>query len=227
MGVSLIGGHSEVTHGIQRPIVMGTMLGEVERDRLVTTGGAQEGDCILVTKGLAIEGTAILARDCAENLRTSGVPSSVIERSTTLLHSPGISVVTDAKIAATQNAVHAMHDVTEGGLVTALHEIAQASALGIALEEGSVPLLPETEETCNALGLDPLGLLGSGALLIVLPAPNAPSLLHDLERAGIDAWEIGQMLPPEEGRVLFSRSGDEVTLPVFARDELARFFARE
>ncbi len=227
LGVTLIGGHSEVTHGIQRPIVMGTMLGEVDRDRLVTTAGAQEGDSIVVTKGLAMEGTAILARDCAENLRTSGVPSGVIERSATLLHSPGISVVTDARVAAAQNAVHAMHDVTEGGLVTALHEIAQASGLGIALEEGSVPLLPETEETCNALGLDPLGLLGSGALLIVLPAPNAPSLLHDLERVGIDAWEIGQMLPPEEGRVLFSRSGDEVTLPVFARDELARYFARE
>ncbi len=227
LGVSLIGGHSEVTHGIQRPIVMGTMLGEVERESLVTTGGAQEGDSIVVTKGLAIEGTAILARDCAENLRMSGVPASVIERSATLLHSPGISVVTDARIAATQNVVHAMHDVTEGGLVTALHEIAQASGLGIALEEGSVPLLPETEETCNALGLDPLGLLGSGALLIVLPAPNAPNLLHGLERAGIDAWEIGQMLPQEEGRILFSRSGDEVTLPVFARDELARFFARE
>ena len=69
LNVSLIGGHSEVTQGIQRPIVMGTMLGEVDRDRLITTGGAQEGDSIVVTKGLAIEGTAILARDCAGNLR--------------------------------------------------------------------------------------------------------------------------------------------------------------
>ena len=225
--VSLIGGHSEVTQGIQRPIVMGTMLGEVEPDRLITTGGAKEGDSIVVTKGLAIEGTAILARDCAEQLARAGVPSSVIESSAALLHAPGISVLKEARIASTQNTVHAMHDVTEGGLVTALHEISEASGLGLAIEEGSVPVLPETELTCNAVGLDPLGLLGSGALLIALPAPDAPGLLRELERAGLDAWEIGQMLPPEEGRILFSRSGDEVTLPVFQRDELARFFAQK
>ena len=226
LNVTLIGGHSEVTQGIQRPIVMGTMLGEVDRGRLITTGGAQEGDSIVLTKGLAIEGTAILARDCAEQLANAGVPSSVIESSAALLHSPGISVLAEALIASTQDAVHAMHDVTEGGLVTALHEISQASGLGLAIEEGGVPVLPETETTCNALGLDPLGLLGSGALLIALPAPDAPSLLRELERSGVDAWEIGQVLPADEGRILFSRSGDEVTLPVFQRDELARFFAQ-
>ena len=227
LNVTLIGGHSEVTQGIERPIVMGTMLGEVEQGRLITTGGAQEGDSIVLTKGLAIEGTAILARDCAVHLARAGVPASVIESGAALLHSPGISVLTEARIASTQDAVHAMHDVTEGGLVTALHEISQASGLGLAIEEGGVPVLPETEITCNALDLNPLGLLGSGALLIALPAPNAPGLLRELERAGVDAWEIGQMLPAEEGNILFSRSGEEVTLPVFHRDELARFFAQK
>ena len=101
----------------------------------------------------------------------------MIESSAALLHSPGISVLTEARIASTQDEVHAMHDVTEGGLVTALHEISQASGLGLAIEEGSVPVLPETEIMCNALDLDPLGLLGSGALLIALPAPNVPELI--------------------------------------------------
>ena len=227
LGIALIGGHSEVTHGIQRPIVMGTMLGEVDRGGLVTTGGAQEGDSIVLTKGLAIEGTAILARDCADALKDAGVHASTIEGGASLLHSPGISVLQDARVAVAQNAVHAMHDVTEGGLVTAFHEMAEASGLGVALEEGSVPLLPETEEACNALGLDPLGLLGSGALLIALPAAAAPRLLRDLERSDIDAWEIGQVLPAEEGRILFSRSGDEIALPTSERDELARFFAQQ
>ncbi len=226
LNVTLIGGHSEVTQGIQRPIVMGTMLGEVERENLITTGGAQEGDSIVVSKGLAIEGTAILARDCADYLAEAGVSTSVIDGCAALLHSPGISVLPEARIASTQNAVHAMHDVTEGGLITALHEIAQASGLGIAIEEDSVPVLPGTTETCTALGLDPLGLLGSGALIITLPPPGTPQLLRTLELAGIDAWEIGQMLPPEEGRILFSRTGEEITLPVFQRDELARFFAQ-
>ena len=205
---------------------MGTMLGEVERENLITTGGAQEGDSIVVSKGLAIEGTAILARDCADYLAEAGVSTSVIDGCAALLHSPGISVLPEARIASTQNAVHAMHDVTEGGLITALHEIAQASGLGIAIEEDSVPVLPGTTETCTALGLDPLGLLGSGALIITLPPPGTPQLLRTLELAGIDAWEIGQMLPPEEGRILFSRTGEEITLPVFQRDELARFFAQ-
>ena len=88
-----------------------------------------------------------------------------------------------------------MHDVTEGGLITALHEVAAASGLGVAVEEDSVPLLPETAEVCNILALHPLGLLASGALLITLPPAGVPKLLHDLERAGINAWEIGQMLP--------------------------------
>ena len=227
LGVTLIGGHSEVTEGIARPIVMGTMLGEVERDRLVTTGGAQEGDSIIITKGLAIEGTALLARDRSDDLRRAGVSESVIERATGLLDTPGISVLTDARICVTHELVHSLHDITEGGLITALHEVASASGLGIAIEEDSVPVLPETVELCNALEVHALGLLASGSLVATLPAAEVPRLLHDLERAGIDAWEIGQMLPADEGRILFTRHGEEVPLPVFERDELARYFERE
>ena len=226
LGVALIGGHSEVTQGIQRPIVMGTMLGEVERDRLITTGGAQEGDSIIVTKGLAIEGTALLARDCARELRQAGVLESVIVRSAAMLYNPGISVLHDAQICG-KATVHSLHDITEGGLITALHEVASASGLGVAIEEDSVPVLPETAEVCNALELHPLGLLGSGAMLVTLHPQYTPTLLRTLERAGINAWEIGQMIPAEEGRVLFTRLGDEVPLPVFERDELARYLSEK
>ena len=226
LGVSLIGGHSEVTHGIQRPIIMGTMLGEVERDRLISTGGAQEGDSIIVTKGLAIEGTALLARDCAEDLRKAGVEECVISRSAEMLDAPGISVVTDAQISA-RTEVHSLHDVTEGGLITSLHEVASASGLGVAVEEDSVPVLPETIEVCNALELHPMGLLSSGAMLVTLHPQHTPALFRSLEYAGINAWEIGQMIPAEEGRVLFTRRGEEVPLPVFQRDELARYFSEK
>ena len=227
LGVTLIGGHSEVTEGIQRPIVMGTMLGEVERDRLITTGGAREGDSIVITKGLAIEGTALLARDRSDDLRRAGLSEKVIEKAASLLDSPGISVLADARICVTDGSVHSLHDITEGGLITALHEVASASGLGIAIEEDSVPVLPETAEVCNALEIHPMGLLASGSLVATLPAPEAPKLLHRLERAGIDAWEIGQMLPAEEGKILFTRLGEEIPLPVFPRDELARYFSRE
>ena len=225
IGVALVGGHSEVTQGIDRPLVAGTMLGEVARDRLVRTGGAQEGDSIVVTKGIAIEGTALLALERAEDLRKAGVSDDTITLSVELLNVMGISVLTDAQTACDTAQIHSMHDVTEGGLITGLREVAAASGLGLAIEEDSVPVLPATKEVCQAIGLDPLGLLASGALLITLPPSDVPSLLSELEKKGIDGWEIGMMLAPEEGLISIGREG-EVELPQFSRDELARYFSR-
>jgi hydrogenase expression/formation protein HypE len=225
LGVTLIGGHSEVTYGIDRPIIMGSMLGEVAREQLVRTGGAREDDSIVITKGIAIEGTALLARDCAEALRQAGVDEGVIRQASTFLANPGISVVTDARVATSSAQVHSLHDPTEGGLITGLREIAQASGLGLAIEADSVPVLPECQTICRALGLDPLGLLASGTLLITLPAGEVPALLSALEKESILGWEIGQMIAPEEGLIMIGSEG-EVPLPEFSRDELARYFAR-
>ena len=224
VGASLIGGHSEVTYGIDRPIILGTMLGEVERDRLVTTGGAQEGDIIVLTKGVAIEGTALLARDRADDLSRAGVPPDTIARAAGLLASPGISVLTDARIACSSAKVHSMHDVTEGGLASALAEVAHASGLGLAVEGDIIPVLPECRAVCQALDLHPLGLLASGALLITLHAAEAPSLLAALQSQDIQALEVGRMLPQEEGLSLIGLQGRS-PLPQFPRDELARYLS--
>ena len=225
MDVVLLGGHSEVTYGIDRPLVTGTMLGEVARDRLVKTGGAREGDSIVVTKGIAIEGTALLALERAGDLRKAGVAEDIITLSAEMLDILGISVIIDAQVACGAAQIHSMHDVTEGGLITGLRELAAASGLGLAIEEDSVPVLPATREVCQALELDPMGLLASGALIITLPSGEVPSLLSELEKKGIDGWEIGMMLAPEEGLISIGREG-EVELPQFSRDELARFFSR-
>jgi len=225
IGVTLIGGHSEVIYGIDRPLVAGTMLGEVTRDRLIKTSGAQEGDSIVVTKGLAIEGTALLAIEQAKELRTAGVPDEIIAECVKLLDSPGISVIAEAQIACDTVQVHSMHDVTEGGLVTGLREVAAASGLGLAIEEDSVPVLPITRQVCQALELEPLGLLASGSLIITLPPGDVPSLINALEKKGIDGWEIGMMLAEEEGLISIGREG-EVELPQFSRDELARYFSQ-
>ena len=226
LGISLVGGHSEVTLGIERPIVMGSMLGEVEPGRLVRTGGAQEGDSIVITKGVALEGTSILARDQPAELRRAGVGEAVIQRAAGFLIVPGISVVDDARIAAQAARVHSFHDPTEGGLFTGLREVAKASDLGLAVEEGSIPVLPETEIICRALGLNPFGLLASGSLLITLPAEDVPALLGNLDKEGISGWEIGQMTAREEGLTLFGREG-EVPLTEFIRDELASYLANQ
>ena len=222
--VSLVGGHSEVTYGIDRPIIMGTMLGEVEQDKLILTGGAQEGDSIVVTKGIAIEGTALLAREKASQLLQAGMSQEEIDKAASLLNVPGISVLHDARVACASSQVHSMHDVTEGGLVTGLREVAKASGLGLAIEESSVPILSECQEVCEALGLDPLGLLASGALLITLPTADVPGLLTSLEGEGINGFEIGTMIEAAEGLQMVEFHG-ETPLPEFSRDELARYMS--
>ena len=222
--VSLVGGHSEVTYGIDRPIIMGTMLGEVKQDRLILTGGAREGDSIVVTKGIAIEGTALLARENSSQLLKAGMSQEEIDKAASLLSVPGISVLHDARIACASSRVHSMHDVTEGGLVTGLREVAKASGLGLAIEESSVPILFECQEVCEALGLDPLGLLASGALLITLPTADVPGLLTSLEGEGIDGFEIGTMIEAAEGLQMVEFHG-ETPLPEFSRDELARYMS--
>ena len=222
--VSLVGGHSEVTYGIDRPIIMGTMLGEVEQDKLILTGGAQEGDSIVVTKGIAIEGTALLAREKASQLLQAGMSQEEIDKAASLLSVPGISVLHDARVACASSQVHSMHDVTEGGLVTGLREVAKASGLGLAIEESSVPILSECQEVCEALGLDPLGLLASGALLITLPTADVPELLTSLEGEGINGFEIGTMIEAAEGLQMVEFHG-ETPLPEFSRDELARYMS--
>ncbi|MYD49430.1 MAG: hydrogenase expression protein [Chloroflexi bacterium] len=223
LGVAVIGGHTEVTTGIERPIIAGTMLGELrERSRLVSTAGARDGDSLILTTGLAIEGTAILASECADPLRTAGVDEATIRRASAYLATPGISVVAAARALCEAADVHSLHDVTEGGIVTALREVAAASGLGVVLEAESAPVLPECEAICAALGIDPLGLLGSGALVATMAASDVPRALRALDRIGVNGWEIGQMIEAELGLWLIDRTGER-PMPEFRRDELARY----
>src|SRR5262245_30442329 len=143
LGVAVIGGHTEVTAGLPRPIVVGAMLGEVAKDRLVTTGGAQVGDAILLTKGVPLEGAAILARERGDEARRRGVPEDVVERARGFLRRPGISVVPEARLACGAARVHAMHDPTEGGLATACWELAQAADVGLHVDRERIPVLRE------------------------------------------------------------------------------------
>ena len=203
-GVALVGGHTEITVGLGRPILVGCLMGTVPRGELVRTSGARPGDAVLLAGGIAIEGTAILATEHAAKLRERGVSDAVIGRAAAWLRNPGISVLPAAR--ALRGLVHAMHDPTEGGIATALHEIAHAARVGLRV--GAIPVLPECAEICAALGLDPLGLLASGALLATLDPARVPEALARLETAAV----IGEVT---------AEGGADV--PVFARDELARF----
>src|SRR3990172_9193360 len=133
VGVALVGGHTEITAGLDRPIVVGAMLGEVAKDRLVTTAGARPGDRVLLTKGVPLEGAAIIARERGDEAERRGVPREVVARAREFLRRPGISVLPEARAACGAAGVHAMHDPTEGGLATACWELAQAGAVGVRI----------------------------------------------------------------------------------------------
>jgi hydrogenase maturation factor len=221
LGVELVGGHTEITYGLDRPIVIGCMLGEVAPEQLVRPDGARPGDALLITKGIAVEGTAIVAREKGDEL--AGLDSSLVQRCQGFLYEPGISVVRDAAVATAAGEVHAMHDPTEGGLATGLWELAEAAQVGLEVDETAIPILPETQILCARLGLDPLGLIASGALLLAVAPGDAAAILTALEEAGIAAARIGRVIEQEQGATLQSATGER-PLPRFARDEIARLF---
>ncbi len=222
VGAVLCGGHTEITMGLDRPIIVGQMLGEVERAKLIVPDRARPGDEILMTKGIAIEGTAIIARE----LRELGEYFSEewVKQCQNFLRVPGISIAREARIANEVAEVHAMHDPTEGGLATGLHELAAAAGVGILVEREKILILPETALLCRKLRLDPLGLIASGALLIVAPEGDAAKILARLAAEGIPASVIGKVWEKEKG-VKMIQEGKVEDLPFFDRDEVARLFA--
>ena len=222
-GIALVGGHTEVTHGLPRLIAVGALLGEAAKDEVVLTSGARPGDSVVLTKGIAIEGTAILAREAKAELTAAGVAPRLIEEARELLFTPGISVRKDAEVARKAAQVNSMHDPTEGGLATALRELAVAAGVGLEVDQAAIPVLQACRAFCDALGLDPLGLIASGALLATVAAENAAPLIEALGGDGIPAWEIGRVTPAGEGLLLRTPSG-MAPLPEFERDELARYF---
>jgi hydrogenase expression/formation protein HypE len=223
IGVSLVGGHTEVTPGLDRPVLAGTMLGEVAKDRLVTTGGARVGDAVIMTKGIPLEGAALIAREREAEALARGVRPALVHRAKALLRQPGLSVLPEAEIAGELATVHAMHDATEGGLATALWELATAAGVGLRIDRERIVTLPEGAELCAAFGLDPLGTIASGTLLLTLAPAEAGVVIHALARESIDCHYIGQVVPPERGVVLVE-GNVERPMPRFPQDQITRLF---
>ena len=222
LGVELVGGHTEVTIGLPRPIVCGAMLGEAPASKAISTAGARIGDSVVLTKGIAIEGTSILAREMPDRLKAGGVEQDVIDRSAGYLFDPGISVVAAARAAMESGGVTAMHDPTEGGLATALWEVAEACGHGLEVDSSAVTVLDETAAVCRALDIDPWGLIASGSLLIMVDPEAELKLLKRLTDGGFGPAVIGRV---SAGQGVTSQDGSKVApLRTFARDEIARIF---
>jgi hydrogenase expression/formation protein HypE len=220
LDIAVIGGHSEVTDAVTRPVLVGTMLGLAGPWGLLEPGDAKVGDDILLTQAAGIEGTALLARERTGELSVAlGHP--VVRHAAKLLQLPGISVVGAAHALLASSVVHALHDPTEGGVATSIHELASASNCGVEILRDSIPVLPETAAICQHFGLDPIGLLGSGALLVAVSPRNRIDVERAARQAGFPITRIGRLVDQAEGATMLTSEG-RVPLPRFDADEVTR-----
>lgn len=217
VGVSIVGGHTETTPGLDRPILVGFMMGEAPRDGYVTTGGALPGDALIMTKRAGIEGTAILARDLAPVLR-GHVGEETLRRAKSMLER--ISVVPEAIKAMRVGGVHSLHDPTEGGILNGIWEMAEAAGVGVAVREEAIPVAAETRLICDTLGINPLKLLGSGSLLIASEAGKADEIISALREDGVEAAIIGEFKPRQEARILIRGERERSAIEMVEQDHL-------
>jgi hydrogenase maturation factor len=222
--ISIIGGHTEITHGLDRPILVGQMIGEVQKEALVTTAGAESGDVILLSKGICIEGTSVIAREKEADLASRGIGRDLVERAQRFLFEPGIGVVEEARLACRAAGVHAMHDPTEGGLANGLHELAMAAGVAIEVEMDKIPLYEESRVLCEAFDLNPLGVIASGSLLVTASPPDAQKILERADGEGMAMIRIGRIKGRGKPSVTIITPEGEAPLPYFDRDEVVKIF---
>lgn len=217
LGIAIIGGHCETTPGLSHPIVVGCMMGMTEKGKYVTAAGAKPGDLLILTKSAGIEGTAILATDREAQLKRV-LGSRLLENAKGFYKQ--ISVVKDAITAFKTGGVHAMHDPTEGGVAGAVHEMADASKLGVRISEDKIRVQHETLRICQAYDIDPLQLIASGSLLVAADPDFAGRIIENLRRDKIDAEIIGEFLSSPEKRLITRRKGKVEKLQRPVTDQL-------
>jgi hydrogenase expression/formation protein HypE len=225
IGVVVIGGHTEITHGLDFPILAGTMIGEVPKDKLITPRGIQTGDHILLSKGVPIEATALLAREVPELLSKS-LSKSEIDEARAYLIDPGISVLKDSQIAMRAGAVSAMHDPTEGGLSAALWEMAQAGQCQLVIDLDRVYIPDIARKVCDSLNLDPLAAISSGALLMTAAPAESQKIIEALSDNSIACSDIGHV-DPGEPMVWKQLETTRTILERPERDEITKVFESE
>jgi hydrogenase expression/formation protein HypE len=215
--IAIVGGHCESTPSLSNPIVVGCILGLTEKGRYVTAAGAKPGDKLILTKSAGIEGTAILATDREPALKE--IMSSKMLQAAKAFYTQ-ISVVKDALTACKTGGIHGMHDPTEGGVAGGIHEMADASNVGVKVIEEAIPIQPETAWICSHFRIDPLLLIGSGALVISAEPQSANGIVSNLQSEGVPASVIGEFTENPSQRVLTQKDGKTKALPRPQSDHL-------
>jgi len=209
LNVAIIGGHCEITPGIDHPIVAGCAIGVAEDGKFVSSSGARIDDRIILTKGTGIEGTAILASDRRTEL-LEVFDESFLKKAENFFEK--ISVVKDAITAFRIGGVSAMHDPTEGGVAGGLHELADAANVGFNVYEKEILIPEKTRKICAHFDIDPLQLISSGSLLIVAEEEKTDEIISSLSRNGVQSSIIGEVIEPALGRNLVTKAGEKTEL---------------
>ncbi len=216
--IAIIGGHCEVTPELANPIVIGCAMGVTEKGKYVTAGGAKPGDKLILTKSAGVEGTAILATERYGLLLKKGMRKELLMSAQRFFEK--ISIVKEAVLAFETGGVNAMHDPTEGGILGGIHEMADASNLGVKVFEEKIQVAEETLEICSFFKIDPLQLISSGALLIASKESFATKIVEELRANNIEAFVIGEFLKPQNKRLFVRKNGSETVLPRPKSDHL-------
>jgi len=195
LGISIIGGHTGRFQGCDYTVVGGsTMFAIGTEDAYVTSDMARAGDDLIATKSAGIEATSILARSFPRTVEKY-LGRDTLEKTKGLFKE--ISVVEDALTASAvglrQNGVTAMHDVTEGGVLSAVLEMADASGLGVSVDSESIPIMNEVSEVCRLFRIDPKFALGQGSLIVASRPVHNQDVMKAFRRRGIPASIIGRL----------------------------------
>ncbi|MHA1485164.1 MAG: AIR synthase family protein [Candidatus Thorarchaeota archaeon] len=201
LGITVAGGHTEITEGIEKPIVAGFMLGETSEGDYVTSSGAQPGNAIVMTKTVGIEGTAILAAEGREVL-SKELDVTLLDEALALRSQ--ISVVSEGLSAFKTGHLTAMHDPTEGGLAGGLHELCDASGVGFEVELNRIPIHHTTKLLCNAIGVNVLELISSGCMLMTCDSNHVDDVIAAIESKNVQATILGCIIQDEEKRLIYS-----------------------
>ncbi len=208
-GVEIIGGHTEITKAVNQPVIVSTAIGRGQKKQSASAKDICVGDRIIMTKSAGLEGTGIIAGDMGAEL-AEFLNDAEIQAAVAMLKS--VSVVKEGKIAG-QIGTHGMHDVTEGGILGAVWEMCQVAGVGVELQDNQISVAPVTRKICDHYEINPLRLISSGCMLIVVSEDKEEQMLAHLHNEGIEAGIIGEILDKEKGLYLIKEGHKEEITP--------------
>lgn len=207
INVEIIGGHTEITDSVNKMIISTTAIGRQPKNKLILTRGAKIGDAVFMTKHAGLEGISIIAKDLEEQLEDR-LDYATIKNAQNFIKD--ISVVREGVLAG-HIGVSSMHDATEGGILGALWELAEASETGIEIYQDNINIKAETVEICKELSIDPMKLISSGVMTMTVSEDKKDLLLRAFKRGGLELTEVGRIIDKE--RVIIKDGKKRQLLP--------------